>query len=138
MESAPERRRARRVSQDCHLRLLDASRRRMPLDVRLLDFSPDGLRVETEAYLLVGQALMLRVDLMSGELLTAWAQVRWAFRGGPRPTYGLAFEGMSEADRRRLDRFLSPPASAAAWDGLCAMAGAACLGVALAWVLTNI
>lgn len=70
------------------------------------DLSRGGLFVVTWRKLEVGTALFVAVDLPDGRLL-ADGEVRWVRDGadGASPGLGLAFTGISEQDRHRIELF---------------------------------
>lgn len=70
------------------------------------DVSRGGLFVVTWRKLTVGTTIFIAVDLPDGRLL-ADGEVRWVRdpADGVSPGLGVAFTGISEEDRRRIDAF---------------------------------
>lgn len=64
------------------------------------DISAGGLYMNTQAKLLEGSVLMIRIPLGSGKQLVARAEVVYA---NPGCGVGLRFQGLSDEDRALLD-----------------------------------
>jgi len=68
------------------------------------DLSGGGLFVVTWRKLAVGTPIFVAVDLPDGRLL-ADGEVRWVRDASDAPGLGIAFTGLSEEDRRRIEVF---------------------------------
>jgi uncharacterized protein (TIGR02266 family) len=100
---APERRAGVRVALEVEVSLASESNFFVGLSG---DISRGGLFVVTWRKLPVGTTIFVAVDLPDGRLL-ADGEVRWArdVAEGIAPGLGIAFTGLSEEDRRRIDSF---------------------------------